>query len=159
MLNEAQLNRLFQYAMALCHERADALDLLQASVEKYLIELQRNKQPIDSAENFTRKILRNKFIDQQRHQQRWAKQPYEEAAVYDISPTNLEDTAVDQEQLSNLWRDLDSLDRDILYHWAVLGFSSGELADKLEMPRGTLLSRIHRLRQRLNQGNYQEASQ
>ena len=36
-----------------------------------------------------------------------------------------------------------------MYLWAVEGYSTSELAEFLEMPRGTLLSKIHRLRIRV----------
>ena len=53
--------------------------------------------------------------------------------------------------------ELAPLDRDILYHWAVLGYSTDETCAQLDLPRGTLLSRIHRLRKTLQQQHPQLA--
>ncbi len=144
-LDADQLNRLYQYAMLLCQQRDDAYDLLQGAVEKYL--LASRQRPVDKPMAFLRRLIRNRFIDDYRHRRRWDCCPYEEAASYDISPLNLEQLSIDQDRLDYIWPQLQAKDRLILYHWAVLGYSLAEISEQLQIARGTLLSRLHRLRQ------------
>ena len=149
LLTAQQLTELFQFAMTLCKNRADALDLIQESVEKYLQESHKNAACIDKPVAFVRTIIRNRFIDKHRHKQRFEHRPYEEEAIYDISPASLEDIAIARDSLEKIWQELEPIDREILYHWAVLGHSTDETCNLMDMARGTLLSRIHRLRKRL----------
>jgi RNA polymerase sigma factor (sigma-70 family) len=146
MLDEDDLNGLYRYALALSHHRDDAYDLLQDCVEKYLKKLTTRGQSIDSPIAFIRTLIRNRYIDQYRHRQRWQSEPFDEDTAYDISATSLEQVCIDADSLRRIWRQLALQDRDILYHWAVLGYSTDEVSAILEIPRGTLLSRIHRLR-------------
>ncbi|WP_420590225.1 RNA polymerase sigma factor [Bacterioplanoides sp.] len=145
-----ELQQLFQYAMVLCQQADNAQDLLQSAVEHYLIELRRGKS-INNKMAYLRSTIRNRFIDSFRHQQRWPNESFEEQQDYDISPVDLEQLHIDQQILQQVWQTLAPQDRDILYHWAVLGHSTDEACDILNMPRGSFLSRIHRLRKRCEQ--------
>ena len=44
---------------------------------------------------------------------------------------------------------LEPLERELLFFWAVEGCTAQEIADRTDSPRGTVLSRIHRLRQKI----------
>jgi RNA polymerase sigma factor (sigma-70 family) len=149
MFDAAELNRLYQYAMTLCQQRDDAYDLLQSSLEKYLLELRCDRGIIHNDQAYMRRLIRNRFIDQYRYQQRWASESYEEASSHDISPINIEQHFIDSNSLENIWKQISPQDRDILYHWVVLGYSTDEACKQLNMNRGSFLSRIHRLRNRL----------
>lgn len=148
MLDEGQLQSLFQYAMVLSQHRDDAYDLLQSAMESYLVTLKRGKTDIDNPLAYVRTLIRNRYIDHYRHRERWPSESFEELAVYDISPVDLEQLTIDSQELEGLWGQLSLEDRDILYHWAVLGYSTDEACALLDIPRGTFLSRIHRLRKR-----------
>ncbi len=150
MFDKAGLNRLYQYAMVLCQQQHDAHDLLQIAMEKYLIEIKRKRQSVNNPEAFVRRLIRNRFIDQYRYHQRWDAESFEEAASYDITPVTLEKTIIDSDELEKLWGFLSPCERDIFYHWAVLGYTTDEACEVLEIPRGTFLSRIHRVRKQLN---------
>ena len=149
-LDRDDLNALYQYAIVLCQDESQAQDLLQSGVESYLVECQKNTR-ISEVRHFIRRVIRNRFIDTYRQQQRWSLARYEEEAAYDISPMDLEQATVDQQALERAWSSLAAEDRDILYHWAVLGYSTDEACQLLDIPRGTFLSRIHRLRKKLQQ--------
>jgi RNA polymerase sigma-70 factor (ECF subfamily) len=152
-LSEDQLQSLFQYAMVLSENRQDAHDLLQSAIESYLIRLQRGKETIANPLAFVRALIRNRFIDHYRHSQRWQNESYEEMNVYDISPVCLEEITITGQELESLWSRLSVMERDILYHWAVLGYSTDEVCALFAIPRGTFLSKVHRLRQRFrNEG-------
>ena len=149
MLSKAELNGAYQYAYTLCQDPQDASDLLQSALEKYLIEVRRKDRRIDNPVGFVRTLIRNRCIDLFRHRQRWYSEAFEEGATYDISPLDLEQLSIDRRQLERIWQQLSPGDRDILYHWAVLGYSTDEACEQLGIPRGTLLSRVHRLRKAL----------
>lgn len=157
MFDKASLNKLYQYAMVLCQQPADAYDLLQGAMEKYLIEVRCQKKTIHNPEAFIRRLIRNRFIDQYRYNQRWDSELFEEETAYDISPLSLEDICVSSDELGKIWQVLSPQERDIFYHWAVLGHSTDQACELLDMPRGTFLARIHRVRKTLklhfNRGN------
>jgi len=148
VLNEAQLQKLYQYAMVLSQHRDDAYDLLQSAMESYLVTAKRGSPTIDCPVAYVRTLIRNRYIDHYRYRQRWLSESFEELALYDISPVDLEKVVIDSSELQSLWAHLSVEDRDILYHWAVLGYSTDEACALMDMPRGTFLSRIHRLRKR-----------
>ena len=153
MLSKTELNSAYQYAYTLCQDPQDASDLLQAALEKYLIEVKRKQRCIDNPVGFVRTLIRHRCIDLFRQRQRWFSEAFEEGATYDISPIDLEKLYIDGRQLQQIWQQLSPGDRDILYHWAVLGYSTDEACEQLGIPRGTLLSRIHRLRKALATGS------
>jgi RNA polymerase sigma-70 factor (ECF subfamily) len=66
-----------------------------------------------------------------------------------LDESSLEDVVIASHDLESLWPTLEPIDREVLFFWAVEGYSMIEIADKLTISRGTLLSRIHRLRIRL----------
>lgn len=145
-LSPRQLTSLFRYAYTLCDQRDEANDLLQASVEKYLIQVKQHRVDIHSVESYLRTLIRNRFIDGQRYRQRWDTEPYQELDTYDIGPHTLEQVYINKDSLLKIWSCLEPCDRDILYHTVVLGLTADEACVELGMRRGTLLSRIHRLR-------------
>ena len=61
----------------------------------------------------------------------------------------LEKIVATQQQVELVWRHLTVSEREIMYLWAIEGYTTTELAELLDMSRGTLLSKIHRLRTRL----------
>jgi RNA polymerase sigma factor (sigma-70 family) len=158
-LSEEQLNSLYQYALALSNHRDDAYDLLQSAVEKYLIEVKCQTRAIENPPAFVRTLIKNRYIDQFRYRQRWHSEPYEDSAAYDISTDSLEQTCIDADSLRRIWADLAVQDRDILYHWAVLGYSTDEVCERLAIPRGTHLSRIHRLRKTVQAKHQDDSSE
>ena len=143
------LNELFRYCFALTGNESDAYDLLQASIEKYL------RKAIVSVENETaylKRIIRNHYIDEYRKQSRVDLESFDEVVTYvDINTKPLEQIVASQRQVESVWLLLSDSEREILYFWAVEGYSTSELASILDMPRGTLLSKIHRLRARLEE--------
>ena len=66
----------------------------------------------------------------------------------DIGLDTLEATMIDQNLVERLWVDLKPLERELLYLWAVEGYTIDEISRLTETSRGTLLSRIHRIRKK-----------
>ena len=147
-LDEPSLQSLYRYAYALTANEGDARDLLHSTIEHCLGKA--DGQSFSIA--YVRRAIRNRFIDGYRHRQSHPHDAYDETdPVIDLrlDTSSLEDIAIAAHDLGRIWQKLEAIDREILYFWAVEGFSMQEIADMLEMARGTLLSRIHRLRVRI----------
>ncbi len=147
MFDQALLNRLYRYCRSLCEQDSDAFDLLQNAVERCLKSPPENPAAIYS---YAMRTIRNVFIDQYRRKQKLTFEVFDEArqAVdYDIA--SLEDIVLDRIELDQVWPTLSVVEREILFLWAVEGYSTDEVARQLEKPRNTILSIIHRLRKRL----------
>lgn len=147
MFSNEQLQQLFRYACALTTDEQQAQDLLQDAIESCL---RQPPQKHNALMSYTRTIMRNRFIDNARHQQRFPQDTFEDDQLaIDMDVRMLEDIVIDATELDNIWALLDPLEREILFLWAVEEYSTTEIASQLDMPRGTILSRIHRLRKRL----------
>ena len=148
MVDRDALNRLYRYAYALAGTEADAYDLLQDSLERYL---RHDRHDLDNPEAYLRRIIRNCFVDGLRNRGRHLQEPLEDGATepQDIGTHTLESMMIDTDQVEWVWGQLDPRDRELLYLWAAEGMTAREIAEELGAPRGTVLSRIHRLRARL----------
>lgn len=145
-LERDTLDRLYRYAYTLTGEASAAYDLLQDALERYL------RAPGDGIRApvaYLRRIMRNQLVDDIRRRRGATEEPFEEGGRLDIGTRTLEEVLIAEDELAHLWGALEPVEREILYHWAVEGLTAREIADALEMPRGTVLSRIHRLRLRL----------
>ena len=147
MLDKALLDQIYRYCYSLTGDEDRACDLLQAAFEKYLraggIAAEVNKF-------YMMRIARNQFIDDWRKSRRVEVEPFDDEKYLDLDLVTLEQTIINQDTLTGLWRSFDPLEREILFLWAVEGYTTAEVADWLELPRGTVLSRIARLRKRVS---------
>ncbi|MBS3800090.1 MAG: RNA polymerase sigma factor [Thioalkalivibrio sp.] len=147
MFGTEALNRLYRYAFTLTAHEADAYDLLQDGLERYL---RSGHQDVTYPEAFARRIIRNRFIDN--HRQQCARQESalreDSGDLTEIGIGNLETIMIARDELETIWRKLEMIDREILFLWALEGQTAREIAAELQVPRGTILSRIHRLRAR-----------
>ena len=147
MINRDLLNNLYRYCFTLAGNESDAYDLLQASVEKYL---KKSAESVKNENAYIKRIIRNQYIDEYRKQSRVDEEPFDDTVTYiDMDTKPLEQIVASQQQVESVWQQLTSNEREIMYFWAVEGYSTSELAELLGVPRGTLLSKIHRLRARL----------
>lgn len=147
MFDQATLNRLYRYCYSLCDQPSDAYDLLQGGVERCLRSPPNRSQ---ATYPYAMRIIRNLFVDQMRRRNILAFETFDEATHpvdYDIA--SLEDIALDRARLDAIWPALTIAEREILFLWAVEGYSTDEVAGHLGKPRNTVLSIIHRMRKRL----------
>ena len=140
-----ELNRLYQFAYALTTVEADAYDLLQTSLEKFL---RLSAQP-EAHYAYLRRVIRNSFIDQYRKDQHFPTVALDEIATELPDERSLERLIVAEREFDWYWPQIKSTERDILFLWAVEGLSFTEVAIELNMARGTVLSTMHRMRKRL----------
>ena len=151
MLDQANLNTLYRYGLSLSHHEAIAYDLLQDALEYYLQQTQKIHKPMA----YIRQTMRNRYIDQLRRQQCFQEEEWHDTLdnTVEIDFHNLEKIYIERELLDTLWGKLTVLEREMLHLWAVEEYTTQEISEILHTPRGTILSRLHRLRKKLLQYN------
>jgi RNA polymerase sigma-70 factor (ECF subfamily) len=139
---DAHYQALYRYAFRLTGSAADAEDLTQEAFGKALARLQQLREP-DRAKAWLFRILRNAYLHRVRDQKRHRVIPLD--AVGDL-PDRPGDEApdIDPAQLQQALNDLDETFRTpiILYYFE--DFSYRDIAEQMELPIGTVMSRLAR---------------
>lgn len=147
MLDDEQLNRAYRYALALTGQRDDAHDLVQSGVTRLL---ERDCARVTDVLAYLMRTMRNLYFDALRRQQRVEWSPMENLEnVPALDFRSLEQLVVDADEARRLMQMLEPAERELLYLWAVEGYTAEEIAQQCGVARGTILSRIFRMRQRL----------
>lgn len=146
VFNRKTLDALYQYCMALCNNRDDAYDLLYQAIEKYL---RQKGSDIASPAAYVRRIARNAYFDNWRRQQvvRFESMPEE---LHTSTEKALEATVIDERMLDRVWEELTPPERETLYFWALDEMSATEIGLHLGQPRASVLSRLRRVRHKIN---------
>ncbi len=141
-------------AMQLLGNRDDAADAVQDAMEGALTKGDSFDPQRGSLKTWFLRIVRNRCIDELRRRSRSSRR------ASDIDPTDVaavDDPATDSElnqAKKTLQHHLDTLDaeqREILILRDYLGLAYADIAVILTVPRGTVMSRLHRARQRLSE--------
>lgn len=144
------LPALRRYCYALTGNAANADDLLQSSAEKALSRWQQ----YEVGTHFDRwlyRLCRNLWIDIMRRDK--PTEEWQEDDVLDLPSLSLEQEIGPKRSLVLVKAQMDSLSdalRTVLYLVAVEGRSYQETAEILEIPTGTVMSRLSRARQQLS---------
>ena len=148
---DEHLQQLYRYGISLSQNEAHAYDLLQDALESYL-----KRPPLNDAASmgYIRSIMRNRYIDQYRHRNRFPEEGLETIEdTIGIDTRLLEDIVITEQQLDVVWQQLSVSEREIMFLWAVEDMSANDIAVELDMPRGSVLSKIYRLRNRIKDSN------
>ena len=149
MFNNDELNRLYRFAFSLTNAEANAYDLLQSALANYL-KSRTAKLSGDDRLRYMRTTIRNLFIDQYRKEQRHPHQEIESVdALISIETPSPEDVLIESEQIVDILDGLNPSERELVHLWALEEYTAKEIAEQLDCPRGTVLSRIHRLRKKI----------
>ncbi len=143
-----EMNNLYRYGYVLCGNQDDAYDLLQYALEKYLHKPARYNDVSDLA--YVRTTMRNRFIDEYRKSTRFPEEEYDDNSLVAIDEASLEDVVVAQLDLEIIWKKLNTVEREVLYYWAIEGMTAQEIAEQFDVPRGTVLSRLYRIRKKFD---------
>lgn len=144
IFSREQLNSLYRYALSLSGNPDDAYDLLQSGLEK-MIAVKRT-QSVNLA--YVRTSIRHLFIDQCRRQQIIVFEPLEEEKLAMLSTEPLEQIIINEATVNLLMEDLEPRERECLFLWAVLGYTAAEIANETGESRGTILSRLYRVKKK-----------
>lgn len=141
----ALLPRLRRFAHALSRNPADADDLTQAAIERAM----RSKaqwQPGTRLDSWCYRIMRNLWIDTARARSRKEKveAPPEEAETVGEDPRPAMDAAVDLKRIMAAMERLPDEQREIVALILIEGFGYREVSEMLDLPIGTVSSRLVR---------------
>ena len=141
-LIDAHYQPLYRFAFRLAGTSADAEDLTQETFGKALSRLPQLRDP-QRARGWLFRILRNAYLHRVRDQKRHRIVPLE--SVGDIPERPSEDwPEIDPAQLQHALNELEEGFRTpiILYYFE--DFSYRDIADQMELPIGTVMSRLAR---------------
>lgn len=144
--DRTSLNKLFHYCLALSGQHDDAYDLLQDSLEKYL---SKEELSVANPQAYIKRIARNRFYDLQRRKKIIQFDVLEDVDELEGEERDLESILVDELTLRQVWQLLSAAEREVTFLWAVEDLSSTEIASQLGIPRSTVLSRLRRMRLRI----------
>lgn len=151
MFDKATLQQLYRYSYSLTCDEHDAYDLLQTAIEKYIQAKIIANQPVA----YVKKMIFNRYIDECRRnkviQFESIETENQEETIFpaDFDVQTLEELMVNEDMAKQLLQSLEPDEREIMYCWAIEGFSTSEIAEKIEKPKGTILSKIYRMRKKL----------
>jgi RNA polymerase sigma-70 factor (ECF subfamily) len=148
----ALLPRLRRFAHGLCRDPAEADDLTQATVERAL-RSRRQWQPETRLDSWLYKIMRNLWIDTVRSRGRRQKfeAPPEEAANVGDDPRQRIETSIELQRAMAAMERLPDEQREVVALILIEGFGYRETAEMLDLPIGTVSSRLVRGRTALLQ--------
>lgn len=164
MFNEQQLSKLYQYAYSLTRNKDDAYDLVYTSVERYL----RMNAAKQEAMAYLKRSIKNAFIDHIKSSAHQKEVFYEDAVptkgpddekqttsamdnLVGLDTDCLEDILINEQEVAAFTEHLNAEENELLYYWAVEGYTVQELSEVTGKPRGTLLSKLHRIRKKAEQ--------
>ena len=146
MFNEVTLQQLYRYSYSLTCDEPDAYDLLQAALEKFV----KTNIVVNQPAAYVKKIIYNQFIDDCRRDKIVQFESLEEKNLpTDFDVQTLDELLVNEDMAKQILQSLEPDEREIMYCWAIEGFSTSEIAEKLDKPKGTILSKIYRMRKKL----------
>ncbi len=146
-LSDQDLSQLYRYAMALTRDRDRSRDLVHTAIVRWL---ESGKESVAQPKRFLMVAVRNAYFDQWRRQRLHDPQDLPTGdELPEAGVESLEACLVREDQLQRIWRLLRDSEREMLFLWAVEGFTLAEISSHTGVPRGTLLARLHRLRLRI----------
>ncbi len=126
MFSKEELNTFFRYCIALTGDENSADDLLQCCLEKYV---RRDTSGMEDLKAYFRRMIRNQFIDDQRKSGNQHLDEFdEEYTVIQIDARSLDDIIVEREQAELILRMLTPHEREILFLWAVEGYTVQDIS-------------------------------
>lgn len=139
------LPRLRRFAHGLCRNSADADDLTQTTIERAL----RSKDqwtPGTRLDSWTFRIMRNLWIDSARSRSRKerAEAPPEERESVGDDPRDALHASIDLQRVMAAMQRLPEDQREVVALILVEGFGYRETAEMLDLPIGTVSSRLVR---------------
>lgn len=142
-----QLNRLYRFAVTLCNDPDQGYDLVHSAIEKMLLT-----ENVDKPMSYARTIIRNSYIDAYRQQMKYTHTEFDSVEaldVIDITAPSFEDMQVSQQLFQQCWNTMEPQERELLFLYSVEEYTAQEIADESGTSRGVILSRVHRLKQKL----------
>ncbi len=146
LLNET--HKLQKFALRLTRNKADADDLVQSTL---LRALEKNDMFQDGTDLFkwTARIMFNSFVSQYRRKTKFETQYDPSSYIDNLSVAPTQEDAMDLKIVNGAMQQLSKEHRQILVMVCVRGMQYEEAAQALELPVGTVRSRLSRARDAL----------
>jgi len=170
MFNKEELNQLYRYALSLSANEQTAYDLVQSGVERYLKKISimpespKNQlknplgSPIENPLAYIKSTIRNCYFDLERHRKVVSiiSIDGDDASNMDnyiglVDSDPMEDVLINQQEVQQLLASLNAQENELLYLWAVEEHTVEEISRIYAKPRGTMLSKLHRLKKRIRE--------
>lgn len=146
---DVHITSLRRYAYALCRDHADADDLVQESLLK-AIAAAHTFQPERDLRAWLFSILHNTFVSHKRQYARRARASrFLDATLKGAGVQSVPEKHLEAQDTLNMLSRLTPDQQSVLVLIAVEGLSYAEAAEALEIPIGTLMSRLARGREEL----------
>ncbi|MGZ8362930.1 MAG: RNA polymerase sigma factor [Caulobacteraceae bacterium] len=149
----ALLPKLRRFALALTGSPADADDVVQSAVEKALTRAEQWR-PGTSLDSWMYRIVQNHWIDQRRTAARRGATADLDGVALHIAGEDGRETTERRALLRSAWAAFEALSPDLRQAAALVilnGASYQEAAETLNVPIGTIMSRVSRSRKALEQ--------
>lgn len=140
-LIEAHSDSLYRYAYRLTGSPADAEDLTQEAFVKAMVRLPQLREP-DRAKGWLFRILRNLYLHRVRDEKRHKTVPLDDMNE-PIGISSSEPT-IDSATLQEALNELEETFRTPLILYYFEDFSYRDIAEQMELPIGTVMSRLAR---------------
>lgn len=148
IITRVQLNQLFRYAVALTNHEDDAFDFVQTGLEKYLA----SPRLIHSPMAYIRQAIKHQYIDHYRREQKFdhvSMDSVDEVQIIEIEGCSLEDVVIREDEFDKCIKVMTIEEREILFLSSIEGYTAKEIAEETGTPRGTVLSKLHRMKKRI----------
>ena len=128
--------------MALTGDQQLSYDLVHDAIEKLIL-----KKFVINKMAYTKTIMRNKFYDILK-----SKSYTQNSLLEDLPIDEFLDDKLDHKMaMQKIMKKLKASEREILYLWAIEEYSTQEISQLTGIPKGTITSKIKRLRDKLQQ--------
>lgn len=145
-----EMDGLRGFAWRLTGNKSDAEDLVQSTVLRAL-EKKHLFRKDSNLFSWTSKIMYNLFVTAYRRKTKFETQYDPENYIERESVEASQDKKIELKQVKNAIDSLSSKHREILILVCIKGFRYADVAEKLDMPVGTVRSRLSRARDMLQQ--------
>lgn len=139
-----------RYARALTRDEQDADDVVQDAILR-AIERERSFKPEFSRRRWLLAIVHNVFISSKRREAAEARRNDRFAETLERNPDLEQEQRARLSRIASAYAGLSEQHRAVLHLIAVEGLSYQEVADVLDVPIGTVMSRLSRAREALKQ--------
>lgn len=152
MLNQTaliqEMDHLRKFALRLCHAPAEAEDLLQSTLLR-AIEKKHLFENGTDVFKWTSKIMFNLFVSDYRRRTKFETRYDPDTFIERESVEASQETKVELAEVENAMKQLTDDHRDVLVMVCVKGMQYQEVAETLNIPLGTVRSRLSRAREQL----------
>lgn len=155
-LIDAHYEELYRYACRLSGSTAEGEDLTQETFRKAIARWSQLRQP-DRARPWLFRILRNAYLHRVRDEKRKRLVPLDSVAE-PPEPNGAEPLPVDPAALQSALDELDESFRTPLILFYFEDFSYRDIAEQMDLPIGTVMSRLARAKAHLRSRLFRESS-